>query len=296
MATVSRATTSGKYRFIARNQQLGISILPVQLVTGLSERFLLLARTEAVTPSSAGPASYGDNKTIFTETRDVYGSPRMHRALLEKGIRVGKKRVGRLMRTSGLRARVVLVTRRQQGLKKFMALDENFRHKAPQVTGINQQWVSDITYFKANRRWLYLATVMDVYSRRIIGWSLGGNRTVNLVVTALQYALERRNPQEGLIFHTDRGTEYRNYRFRGILAKHGLRASVNRPGQCTDNAHMASFFHSLKAELIRGRSYADPLELRLSLNSYINQFYNHKRLHSGIGYCTPAQFEAANYK
>ena len=195
------------------------------------------------------------------------------------------------MRDESLEGRVVLVTRRQPGLKRFKASGDNLRRKEPVPTKINQVWVGDVTYLKVKGKWFYLATVMDVYSRRILGWSLGKDRTVNLTLRALHHALKDRTIVDGILFHTDRGIEYMAYRFRDELKKYGMLHSVNRPGHCTDNAHMESFFHSLKAELIRGRGFKDEKELRYALNSYINQFYNHKRMHSGIGYLSPAEFE-----
>ena len=176
-------------------------------------------------------------------------------------------------------------------MKQFKAEGENLRLHAPQVTGLNQQWVADLTYLKVKSRWYYLAVVMDVYSRRILGWSLSKKRTTDLTLSALRYALKGRRPKKDMIFHTDRGIEFAAFRFRDVLRDHGIKASLNRPGVCTDNAHMESFFHSMKAELIRGRTFHNEQELRYCLNSYINQFYNHKRLHSGIGYCPPAEFE-----
>lgn len=177
------------------------------------------------------------------------------------------------------------------GLKYFKAAGENLRRQAPKVTGPNQQWVADVTYIKVRGRWFYLAAVMDVYSRRILGWSLDTTRTTALTLSALRYALKGRRPERDMIFHTDRGIEFAAFRFRNALRNRGIRASFNRPGYCTDNAHMESFFHSMKVELIRGRTFNCEQELRFSLNSYINQFYNHKRLHSGIGYHSPAEYE-----
>lgn len=230
-------------------------------------------------------------KAIHYESRGTYGSPRIHKALYREGKRVGKKRVERLMQAHGIKGRVVKVTRKNPRLKQFMPQGKNLRLHAPQVTSINQQWVADLTYLKVKSRWYYLAAVMDVYSRRIIGWSLDKTRTTALTLSALKYALKKRHHKKGLIFHTDRGIEYTASRFRDALKKHGIRASLNRPGVCTDNAHMESFFHSMKAELIRGRTFYNEHDLRYSLNSYINQFYNHKRLHSGICYCPLAEYE-----
>jgi len=228
---------------------------------------------------------------IYQQSRGTYGSPRIHEALKAEGYAIGKKRVERLMREQSLMGRVVKVTRRQPGYKKFKVSGDNIKRLEPTPIKLNQIWVADVTYLKVKGRWLYLATVMDTYSRRILGWSLGKDRTVNLTLHAINHAVKGRILGENMLFHTDRGIEYTAYKFQDELHKHGIRHSVNRPGHCTDNAHMESFFHSLKAELIRGRIFKSENELRFALNSYINQFYNHKRMHSGIGYTTPADFE-----
>jgi putative transposase len=228
---------------------------------------------------------------IHQRSHGTYGSPRVHKALIDKGYRIGKKRVERLMQANDIAGRVIRVTRRQPGLKRFQAAGDNLLRNEALPTRKNRVWVADVTYLKLAGKWRYLATVMDIYSRRILGWSLSKDRTVNLTLTALKNALKLRKPEEGMIFHTDRGIEYTAYRFRDELKKYGIRQSFNRPGQCTDNAFMESFFHTLKAELIRGRRFMDENELRLALGSYINRFYNHQRMHSGLGYVPPAKFE-----
>lgn len=228
---------------------------------------------------------------IHRGSRGVYGSPRVFKALRQQGICVGKKRVERLMQTQGIRGRVVEVTRRQPGLKRFQASGENLRLNQPEASGLDQIWVADITYLKVGQRWLYLAAIMDLYSRRILGWSLGRNRTTDLTLKAFDYAMRRRGNRGPVIFHTDRGVEYVGHRYQRELKRNGIKPSVNRPRYCTDNAHMESFFHSLKGELIRGRRFETECHLRQALNSYINQFYNHQRLHSGIGYHPPAVYE-----
>jgi len=212
----------------------------------------------------------------------------VHETLKNQGISVGRKRVERLMRNMGLKGRVVKVTRRMPGFKRFMAKGENLRLKRDGAEKPNDVWVADITYIKVNGKWLYLAAIMDIYSRRILGWSLSKTRTTQLTLTALRYATRDRKPK---IFHTDRGIEYTGLRYQNEIKKLGLLPSLNRAGHCTDNAHMESFFHSMKAELIRGRRYQTVKELRCALRSYINQFYNTKRLHSGIGYQSPVTYE-----
>jgi len=159
-------------------------------------------------------------------------------------------------------------------------------------TCIDQVWVADITYLKVGKRWMYLSVVVDLYTRKIIAWTLDKQRTAEVTKRTLQYALRKRQPASGLLFHTDRGIEYRGKVFQQVLEKHGIKHSLNRLGHCTDNAHMESFFHLMKAELIRGRRYSEEPELRYDLVRYINKFYNNKRLHSGIDYNSPVEYEA----
>jgi transposase InsO family protein len=228
---------------------------------------------------------------IFTEAQGRYGSPRVFKALLAQGIAVGKKRVERLMRAANLTGRVVRVTRRQPGLKRFAEQGQNHLLATGNATRLNQVWVADVTYLKVKGRWQYLATVMDQYSRRIIGWSLSATRTMKLSVDALMYALKKRGYPTDVVVHTDRGVEYTGYWFQETLSKFGLVHSVNRPGYCTDNAFMESFYHSLKAELIRGTLFTCATHLRQAIKGYINTFYNQVRLHSGIGYLSPMEYE-----
>lgn len=228
---------------------------------------------------------------IYHKGEGRYGSPRVYKKLVEQGIKVGRKRVERLMREAGLKGRVVRVTRRQPGLKRFKAKGENLLRTMDKPIAINQVWVADVTYLKVNGRWQYLATVMDLYSRRILGWSLSPTRTTALTRAALTYALKKRGYPREVLFHTDRGIEYTGGEFQKLLRENGFRHSLNRPGHCTDNAFMESFFHSLKAELIRGTVYRGVKELRRELATYINQFYNTVRLHSGLDYVSPIEYE-----
>lgn len=190
------------------------------------------------------------------------------------------------MRAAGLEGRVVQVTRRAPGVHRFFEATDNLRVAPP--AAINRQWVGDVTALKANGRPCFLAAVMDVYSRRIVGWALGSDRTVNLTARAMQRAIRTRAP--ALIFHSDRGIEYGAYRYRAILMQHGIQPSMNRPRCGQDNAHMESFFHTMKIEWIRGRTFATFAELEAALTVYI-RFYNHHRLHSGIDYHTPEEYE-----
>ena len=230
-------------------------------------------------------------RQIHRANLGVYGSPRVHQALRREGISVGRKRVERLMREASLIGRAGRVYRRIPGIERFYERHRTIRLNQPAPTGLNQQWVADLTYIRVGNEWRYLAAVLDVYSRKVIGWSLGSRKTADLTLRALRHALRVRTPRPGLIFHTDRGVEYGAYLIQNELGRHGIQPSMNRPNQCTDNAHMESFFHSLKAEAIHGVSFKSEQELRVVLSSYINQFYNQKRLHSGIGYRAPAEYE-----
>lgn len=158
-------------------------------------------------------------------------------------------------------------------------------------TQCDQQWVADLTYIKVGGEYKHLITIMDLYSRRILGWSLSDQRTAGNVLQVVKRVIARRKPRPGLIFHTDRGIEFMAYAVQAELDKHGLRRSYNRLGYCTDNAHMESFYHNLKGELIRGRSFKSKKDLQTALASYINGFYNQDRLHSGIGYMSPMNYE-----
>jgi len=224
-----------------------------------------------------------------------YGSPRVHEVLRREGIRCSNKRVARLMRERGLRARVSRMYRNSAGAHKFFLKTANLRLEEPLPTRTDQIWVGDLTYLRLGKRWRYLATVMDLFSRRIVGWTLSRNRTTDVTVRALKRAIVARSPRPGLLFHSDRGIEYSAYGYQDFLRVHGIVPSMNRPRHCQDNAHMESFFHSLKAELTHQRSYASDAELNASVARYIDRFYNEKRIHSSLGYHSPVEFERLAY-
>jgi putative transposase len=194
------------------------------------------------------------------------------------------------MSLAGFQGRVVRVTRRVPGVQKFYERNENLRLGESFPETINKKWVGDITYIKTQERACYLATVMDIHSRKIVGWALGTDRTTKLTCRALLKAINQRKPSPGLIFHSDRGVEYGGIKLRNMLIKYGLRASMSRAYHSQDNAHMESFFHSIKIECIRGKEFNSVEELRGELSRYI-RFYNTYRLHSGIGYNSPNEYE-----
>jgi transposase InsO family protein len=195
------------------------------------------------------------------------------------------------MREEGFKGRVSRVYIKNPKVHRFFKRIGNLRLELPKPKEINQVWVGDVTYIKVKEGFQYLAAVMDVYSRRLVGWSIGSRRKVKLTQRALCNAIRKRHPPKGLIFHSDRGIEYCAYEYHDTLNRHGIVPSVNRPGCCQDNAHMESFFHSLKGELIRNRDIKNDSELKNLVKGYITHFYNSKRLHSALNYCSPLEFE-----
>lgn len=230
----------------------------------------------------------GRIREIFEDSRGTYGSPRVHALLHRDGFKVGRRRVIRLMQQAGLKARAARIYRRMPGTKAFFAQVPN--RLPASTTTRDQVWVADITYLKLPGRWRYLAAIMDKHSRRIVGWSLGKQRSVQLTVAALNRAVINRQPPAGLIFHTDRGTEYGGYAFRDRAAALGITQSMNRPKEMNDNAHMESFFHSLKSEHLHGQAYTTEDQLASAVRSYITH-YNTTRAHSALGYWSPIDFE-----
>lgn len=224
---------------------------------------------------------------VHASSGGTYGSPRIQRALCVRGVHVGKNRVARLMRKHQIRARAARIYRPNAGVHRFFEAIPKQRLKALSVNP-NVVWLGDITYLKLGASWRYLATVMDRCTRRVIGWSLGPKKNVKLTLQALDRAVHRRHPRPGLIFHSDRGTEYAGYVFRDRLAELGIVQSMNE--RVNDNAHMESFYHSMKSEVIHATSFAHERHLYEAVGEYI-RFYNERRLHSSIGYVAPATYE-----
>ena len=230
---------------------------------------------------------------IFQRTRRTYGSPRICRALRAQGIRVSERRVARLMRAGGMRARVVGLYRPKAELRRRYAEHRNLlrRHQARRI---NEVWVGDVTYLKVDRHWCYLSTVMDQYSRRVLGWALGRRRTTSLTRAVFNAAYRSRRPRR-LIFHSDRGVEYTAPGYRDRMQALGVRQSTTSGGSPGENAHAESFFHSLKADVIHGATFDTDDGLRASVRSYV-RFYNHERLHSSLNYRSPVAFERSEHR
>ena len=227
---------------------------------------------------------------IHAESRGTYGSPRVLQELKKAGWRIGKKRVERLMRENEIRARAQKVYSSRSGTMRRKYNDIPNHQLNKEVSAKDEVWLGDITYLKVGKQWRYLAVVMDRWSRRVIGWSLGKEKASSLTLAALNNAAKKRAPGVGLVFHSDRGSEYFGASFRDKLKRLGIVQSANRAEAFNDNAHMESFFHSFKSDEYHGRKFHTDEELRKMIESYM-PFYNHKRMHSGLGYQSPVEFE-----
>jgi transposase InsO family protein len=228
-------------------------------------------------------------EAIFEASEGTYGSPRIHEALRQAGVRVSGKRVARLMREAGLKGRSARIYRRMPGTRRFFGDIPN-RVLEVRTTAVGQVWVGDVTYLKVGSGWRYLAVVLDRHSRRVLGWALRSRRDLVLTLKALNQAVSRRRSTPGLIFHSDRGVEYSAYAFRARLAALGITQSMKRPREIGDNAFIESFFHSMKAEAIHARAFLDENTLREVISRYIRR-YNRSRLHSSLGYRSPIDYE-----
>ena len=232
-------------------------------------------------------------RAIFAHHRQRYGVPRVTDALHDEGTRCSTNRVARRMQALGLKAiqaKKFKVTTDSTHSKPVAPdlIEQDFRAAAP-----NRKWVSDISYVWTDEGWLYLAVVMDLYSRAIVGWSMHRRMTQHLVCDALTMAVFRRHNPTGTILHSDRGSQYCSTRYQRLLTNHGLRCSMGRRATCYDNAAMESFFHTLKVELVHRERYATRRLATSSIFEYIETYYNRQRKHSAIGHRIPMQFEQA---
>jgi len=233
-------------------------------------------------------------RTAHAVGRAAYGSPRVHRELLARGTKCDRKTVARLMKQAGIQAKTV---------KKFRVSTTDSNHRQPIAANVvnrdftpaapNRTWVADITYVPTQEGWLYLAAVEDLYSRKIVGWSMSDRIDSRLVVDALEMALERQLPGDGLVAHSDRGVQYAGEHYRELLTRHGIIRSMSRKGNSWDNAPMESFFATLKKELVHLENYETRTAARQSILEYVEVFYNRVRRHSARNDLSPVNFELA---
>jgi len=234
-------------------------------------------------------------RQVHEQSRGLYGYPRAHRALLIDGEVVSRNTVARLMRTAKIRAKI---------RRKYVPRTTDSRHGKPVADNVlkrdfaapapNRKWLADITYVPTQEGWLYLAAVLDTFSRKVVGWSMADHMETDLVADALQMALLHRQPAGAeLLHHSDRGSQYASDDYQHLLKQHGITASMSNAGDCYDNAMMESLWATLKCECVHQQCYATHEQAKASLFEYIEVFYNRKRLHSSLGYTSPESFEAA---
>lgn len=228
---------------------------------------------------------------LFELSGKNYGSRRIQHALLAENIQIGRYKVRRIMNQKGLKTTWARAFIKTTDSKHKMSVSANVLNQEFNPVSTNQAWVADITYIWTASGWLYLAAVMDLYSRKIVGYSLSSRMTTDLVCTALQVAIHTRRPSERLIMHTDRGSQYCSEQYQDLLNQHGMVCSMSHKGLCYDNAVMERFFLNLKMERIWQQSYANHEEAIKDISHYITVFYNQVRLHSTLGYLSPANYE-----
>lgn len=291
MGQVSEGSKAARFGFIADHRSLfGIRYLCKMLNVSSQGFYKWQNRTESASYLE-GRRIAGRIKQLYFEHDGNYGSPRIHAALREQGERVNHKRVERLMRDMCLVGKVSRLYRSKPLAKNPCITVDNLRRVEPHPISINQQWAGDVTYLKVNGQWSYLAVILDLYSRRIVGWELSQTRTADLTVAALRKALLHRDVKPGMIFHNDRGAEHSAHYFQDELKRAGIRPSMNRSKCMTDNAHVESFFRPIKTESFHGLVFESISQLRMTLACYIDDYYNTKRLHSSLGFTIPNVYE-----
>ena len=268
-----------------------VTLMCQTLAVSLSGYYAWVARPES-RRTAENRQLLAQIRVIHAESRSTYGSPRVHGTLQAQGQRIGEHRVARLMRASALRAKTVKKWRATTDSAHQYPVVPNTLNRQFAVAHPNRVWAGDITYVWTAEGWLYLAVVLDLYSRRVIAWGMGSRLTQELATAALTMAVEHRRPASGVLHHTDRGSQYAATLYRELLAGHGLTASMSRRGNCWDNAVVESFFHTLKTELVYHRRYITREEARQDIFEWIEVFYNRTRRHSTLGYRSPAEFEA----
>jgi transposase InsO family protein len=232
---------------------------------------------------------------LHEQSRETYGSPRIVMELRKSGVRHGRNRIARLMKQEGLCGR-------QKARYRVQTTDSNHDEpiapnrlaEAPKASAPNQIWVADITYIETGENWLFVAAIMDLYSRKIVGWAMGEHIDTALILKALFMALLHRQPPASLLFHSDRGVQYASTDYRTALTQAGLVASMSRKGNCYDNAAMESFWSTLKLELVYRRDFQTRAHARSEIFDYIEVFYNRQRSHSALNYLSPVDFELQN--
>jgi len=275
-----------------------------QFPVGLMCRMLGVSRAGLYAAGRRGPSAraqanvalQSEIRTIYATSRQTYGSPRVHAELRARGRRCGRHRVARLMRADGLAPR----------RRRRYRVTTQSRHRHPAAPNVlarrfavgvpNQVWAGDITYLPTREGWLYLAVLLDLGSRRVIGWAVAATLEHGLTLAAVQMALGTRRPRPGLVHHSDRGSQYACSEYRAVLLAHGLIPSMSRTGDCWDNAAVESFLGTLKRELVEGADWATRAEAEAAVGEYLEGWYNRQRRHSALGYVSPVVYELLRHE
>jgi transposase InsO family protein len=285
-----------RYRFIAAEQAQHSVVQLCRLLGVAKSAFYAWQPHQLSAHARVDEQLVQQIRAVHAASNCTYGAPRVHAVLQQRGTRVARKRVARLMRMVGL------VGRSPRRFRRTTIPDpttppapdlvrRQFRPAAP-----DQLWVADVTYVRTWEGWLYLAVLLDAFSRRVVGWALADHLRTELPSAALQMALQRRQPEPGLIHHSDRGAQYVSAVYQAALVEHGARASVGRPGTAWDNAVAESFFATLKQELLHRHAWPSRQAARTAIFAFIEGWYNRTRLHSTLDYCSPAAYEEAYYR
>ena len=291
MGTVSEGPKELRFRFIAEHRNdFGVRYLCRRLFVSPAGFYKWLDRpvTLRVVENKKLTATI---RMIFEKHDCNYGSPRIHRELIDLGMVVNIKRVERIMREERLIAKAATLYRRKALPENTCTTVENLRYNIPPPTCTNQQWAGDVTYLKVNGAWIYLSVILDLYSRKVIGWSLGNNRTTELTLKSLNMAIETRKFEPGLIFHSDKGSEYGAHVYQNKLRSVGIRPSMNRHKTMTDNIHVESFFRTFKTESFHGEVFEGMAHLYEVTKWYLENYYNCVRMHTSLSFKSPVQYE-----
>lgn len=284
------------YPFIAAEKAAGRQVRKPCVLLGVSRSAYYQWSYQEPSARERADADLADRvRSIHSRSRGTYGAPRVQQQLRRDGMHCGKKRVARLMGTSGLAGRHRRRFQRTTVADPAAPAAPDLVNRAFSPEGLepDQVWVGDISYLRTWEGWAYLATVIDLASRRVVGFAVADHMKTGLVSQALETAITSRRPTPGLIFHSDRGSQYTSAQFRALLERHGIRQSLSRPRQCWDNAVAESFFSTLKTELVYRQPFPTRAAARQAVFEYIEVFYNRQRIHSALGYCSPSDYEAS---
>ena len=280
-----------RFRFIHdQRATFPVRIMCKMLDVSMSGYYAWRQRPECAR-EAANRTLVADIRRVHGESKGRYGSPRVHATLRAEGQRLGRNRVAKLMRRHGICARQRRQFCRTTDSRHDLAIAPNLLGRRFTASAPDRVWLADITYIPTTEGWLYLAVILDMFSRRVVGWAMDERITQELTLNALRMAIATRRPAPGLLHHSDRGSQYAAHAYRRLLARNGMRCSMSRKADCRDNAPMESFFGSMKTELDSGSGYQTRQAARSELFQFIEGFYNRQRLHSGIGYMTPMQKE-----